>query len=289
MRLIFAMLLAATFVYGCKAETTEESGCTNDEQCKGDRICESGECVSPAVEASGAASTPTTEDVVLAPDTQPDQGEPDLIVQEKPGESDEADKLFAQLREILTDEGKTCGERLSVSHDFVVGLSQPVADRASPHVFELVDSFDAISTEECPVKIAAIGLALKIANSAEWDNTDTTWRMIVAGRLVDESKVGKSLPPEELEAALTALRSSKEQKSFELGALKVVIDRVKDGNSWPFDRYGDHWMEVQADKNSTYVFVDFTITSTDDDPKLPIMVAYEIVDGVPTQMGLLHV
>jgi len=48
-RLIPALLIAPMLI-ACSV-TTAAGGCTYDTQCKGDRICQKGECVEPAAKA----------------------------------------------------------------------------------------------------------------------------------------------------------------------------------------------------------------------------------------------
>jgi hypothetical protein len=54
--IMFAIAIAS--VVACK-KTEPATGCTKDTDCKGDRICQAGECVTPAT-TSAATSTEAT-------------------------------------------------------------------------------------------------------------------------------------------------------------------------------------------------------------------------------------
>lgn len=70
-------------------------------------------------------------------------------------------------------------------------------------------------------------------------------------------------------ASLTTLKETKPKKTVESGEVKVKVTATKTGKTWKFDRSGYKYMVREADKDSSYHWLDLAISTKAKDPKLP--------------------
>lgn len=90
-------------------------------------------------------------------------------------------------------------------------------------------------------------------------------------------------------AAIEAIRSAKSPKKIKTPDGVLAVDKFRSGRTWSFDRYGDRYFQVEADRGEAIWSVDFEFTARDKDPRLPMLLAIGRDGERPTLLAALSI
>jgi len=71
----------------------------------------------------------------------------------------------------------------------------------------------------------------------------------------------------------------KENSSIKQGGCKLTFSNIKLENRWIFDRYGNQWRYIDAERGNKYLTFSLSITSDIKSPELPPIYVYQLIDG----------
>lgn len=77
------------------------------------------------------------------------------------------------------------------------------------------------------------------------------------------------------------------RRNFSIGPLSINIKQLGQKRQWLFDRYGYTYHYQDADKDSMFVYVDFDITTKEQEPTLPPLYAYHLDASGIALIGML--
>jgi len=71
-----------------------------------------------------------------------------------------------------------------------------------------------------------------------------------------------------------------EQKSsIKQGGCKLTFSNIKLSNRWIFNRYGNEWRYIEAERGNKYLTFTLRITADSKSPNLPPIYVYQLIDG----------
>jgi len=74
-------------------------------------------------------------------------------------------------------------------------------------------------------------------------------------------------------------KALQEMTTIEQGDCKLTFSNIKLSNRWAFDRYGDEWRYIQAERGNKYIIFTLNVTSKTKNPNLPPIYVYQLIDG----------
>lgn len=66
---------------------------------------------------------------------------------------------------------------------------------------------------------------------------------------------------------------------IEQGDCKLTFSSIKLANRWIFDRYGNEWRYIEAERGEKYLTFTLSVTSKSKNPKLPPIYVYQLING----------
>lgn len=70
-----------------------------------------------------------------------------------------------------------------------------------------------------------------------------------------------------------------QETSIRQGDCKLTFSNIKLTNRWIFDRYGNEWRYIEAERGNKYLTFTLSITAESKSPKLPPIYVYQLIDG----------
>lgn len=70
-----------------------------------------------------------------------------------------------------------------------------------------------------------------------------------------------------------------QQTSIKQGDCKLTFSNIKLTNRWNFDRYGNEWRYIEAERGNKYLTFTLSITAESKSPNLPPIYVYQLIDG----------
>lgn len=95
----------------------------------------------------------------------------------------------------------------------------------------------------------------------------------------------KEIKKEEDAKKSLGFKSLKQKNEISLKDLTVKVNSISKNKRWSFDDYGDSYFYKDAERGNTYIVCKISISSKIKDPILPVISAYQMIEGRLTYIG----
>ena len=97
--------------------------------------------------------------------------------------------------------------------------------------------------------------------------------------IVKIEKERKQKELEEKRKKQLGFKALKPKSIIEQGDVKLTFSNVKLSKRWIFDRYGNEWRYIEAERGNKYLIFTLSVTSKSKSPNLPPIYVYQLIDG----------